>query len=116
LEALIGAIYLDSDFVTCKKVVEELFCEAFASLDLSDTLKDPKTTLQELLQGKGLGLPHYRLENLNGPPHDRYFEISCSVKGLLSESVVGGGETRRKGEQAAAKKALSLILGAQEHE
>ena len=111
LEALIGAIYLDSDFATCAKVVRELFHDLLTELDPSAIEKDPKTTLQELLQGQGLQLPKYLLKSISGPPHDRLFEVSCSVQSLLKEPAIGLGESRRKGEQAAARQALTLIVG-----
>jgi ribonuclease-3 len=110
LEALVGAIYLDSDYATCAKVVGDLFHSLLTGLDPSAIEKDAKTTLQELLQGKGLHLPHYHVKSITGPPHDRVFEVSCSVKGLLKEPTLGIGESRRKGEQAAARQALSLIF------
>ena len=109
LEALVGAIYLDSDYATCAKVVGELFHDLLTELDPSAIEKDAKTALQELLQGKGLHLPHYQVKSITGPPHDRVFEVSCSVKSLLNKPTLGTGETRRKGEQAAARQALILI-------
>ncbi len=111
LEALVGAIYLDSDYATCAKVVGELFHNLLIGLDPSAIEKDAKTALQELLQRKGLPLPQYRVKSVSGPPHDRCFEVSCSVNSLLTEPTLGTGESRRKGEQAAARKALTLILG-----
>ncbi len=109
LEALVGAIYLDSDYATCAKVVGDLFHELLTELDPSAIEKDAKTTLQELLQGRGLHLPNYQVKSITGPPHNRLFEVCCSIKSLLNEPTLGTGESRRKGEQAAAREALSLI-------
>ena len=116
VEALIGAIYLDSNFDTCSLVVQELLADVLGSLDPDTILKDPKTALQEFLQSKNLGLPLYHVESISGPPHDRYFKITCSVKGLLEKPVIGAGESRRKAEQASAKAALSLIFEKEEHD
>lgn len=70
-----------------------------------DKQKDPKTRLQEYLQGRHLPLPTYLVVQVRGEAHDQEFTIHCQVSGL-SEPVVGTGSSRRKAEQAAAEQAL----------
>jgi ribonuclease-3 len=71
--------------------------------------KDAKTELQEYLQGRRLDLPVYRTLEEEGPPHERRFKIECAVTGL-SPVVVESG-SRRSGEQAAARIALTQLIG-----
>jgi hypothetical protein len=69
LEALIGAVYLDAGLEAARAVVAR-FCEPLIdTLPPPEDLKDPKTRLQELLQGRGLALPEYRVEQVSGEPH-----------------------------------------------
>lgn len=108
LEALFGAIYLDGGYEPCKKVILHV-CDAFiAALPGAEELKDPKTRLQEWLQGRGFPLPEYRLLVETGPPHKKQFKIEC-----LSEEagirVSGSGRSRRKAEQAAALAAYEIV-------
>ncbi|HCB3338446.1 TPA: ribonuclease III, partial [Escherichia coli] len=73
-----------------------------------DKQKDPKTRLQEYLQGRHLPLPTYLVVQVRGEAHDQEFTIHCQVSGL-SEPVVGTGSSRRKAEQAAAEQALKKL-------
>jgi ribonuclease-3 len=77
-------------------------------LSLDDPLKDPKTQLQEYLQGKQLPLPKYEVESIEGSAHEQLFTISCIVK-ELKNSIVGQGGSRRIAEQEAAAQALKLL-------
>ena len=67
--------------------------------------KDPKTLLQEFLQGMRLGLPEYKVIEIRGAAHDQTFECECAIS-KLNISVRGIGKSRRTAEQAAAKDAL----------
>ncbi len=102
LEALVGAIYLDGGFVEARRVILELFAERIADLPDADSLKDPKTRLQELLQGRGHELPEYQVINESGADHAKHFEVECRAGGL-AEPVRAEGTGRRKAEQAAAQ-------------
>ena len=67
--------------------------------------KDPKTRLQELLQGKRKPLPSYVVIKVKGEAHNQEFTVQCEIEGV-DATVIGVGSSRRKAEQAAAEKAL----------
>lgn len=102
VEALIGAIYLDGGFEAARRVIRELFAERLADLPDADSLKDPKTRLQELLQGRGHELPEYSVIAESGADHAKRFEVECRA-GSLVEPVHAEAGSRRKAEQAAAR-------------
>ena len=105
LEALCGALYLDGGLIAARAAVERLLGRALQELHLSAQLKDPKTRLQELLQGRGLALPRYSVDSIDGELHAQVFRVTCEVEPLaLRASAVGS--SRRRAEQVAA----SLIL------
>jgi len=108
LEAIIGAIFLDSDIVTCQQQVLNLFASRLESLSLDDTLKDPKTRLQEYLQSRQQALPNYRILSTTGKEHEQVFNVACDVD-LLESSVESSGTSRRHAEQAAAQLALNAL-------
>lgn len=108
LEAIFGAIYLDAGFDTAYAVVERLYQPLLEQVDPKDSGKDPKTALQEILQGRKLPLPLYALVATNGEAHAQEFEVECSVP-ALGVSVRGHGGSRRAAEQAAAREALSRM-------
>ena len=101
-EAIIGAIYLDGGFVEARRVIRELFAARLADLPDADSLKDPKTRLQELLQGRGHELPEYCVISESGADHAKRFEVECRA-GSLAEPVRAEAGSRRKAEQAAAR-------------
>lgn len=106
LEALIGAVFLDAGFDAARSVVVHLLERQFAGLDQLAHDKDPKTALQEYLQGKRLALPVYEVLATHGAAHDQTFEVRCRVEALSVETV-GVGSSRRTAEQAAARAALA---------
>lgn len=108
LEAIIGAIFLDSDIETCQQQVLTLFASRLDSLSLEDTLKDPKTLLQEFLQSRQQALPNYRILSTTGKEHEQVFKVACDVE-MLNASMEGKGTSRRYAEQAAAQKALDAL-------
>lgn len=104
-EAIIGAIYLDSDFQTAQAVIAR-----FWSPLLNENLappSEPKTALQEWAQGRGLPLPEYKEINRTGPDHAPEFVIEVSVKGHAPAQ--GSGTSRRAAEKAAAEELLKNI-------
>ncbi len=101
-EAIIGAIYLDGGFAEAQRVVCEIFEERLASLPEADTLKDPKTRLQELLQSRGQELPEYEVIEESGADHAKQFRVECRAGGLTAPVTAEAG-SRRKAEQAAAQ-------------
>ncbi len=108
LEAILGAIFLDSGFDAAAAAVARIMGPRLADLPAADTLKDPKTRLQEALQAHGLALPVYTLTAVAGDPHAQSFTVSCEVP-VLDVSAVGEGGSRRRAEQLAAAKLLELL-------
>ncbi|CPR17784.1 Ribonuclease III [Brenneria goodwinii] len=108
VEALIGGIFLDSDIQTIERLILNWYQSRLAEISPGDKQKDPKTRLQEFLQGRHLPLPTYLVVQVRGEAHDQEFTIHCQVSGF-SESVVGTGSSRRKAEQAAAEQALKKL-------
>lgn len=106
-EAVIGAIYLDSDMEQCRIVVLSWFADRLEGLDLK-LPKDAKTQLQEQLQAQRLSLPQYRVVSVVGQPHDQTFFVACSVPEI---DVVGEGQggSRRRAEQVAAQAVLDQM-------
>jgi ribonuclease III len=99
-EALLGAILLDSDLAALRSVIETLFLPALESLSLKQTLKDPKSRLQEHLQQFHLPLPVYEVIETSGMPHQQQFRIRCTLAGR--GEVIAEGSNRRNAEQEAA--------------
>jgi ribonuclease III len=108
LEALLGAIFLDSGFDATAAVVARILGPRMSQLPTADSLKDPKTRLQEALQARGLALPVYTLTAVTGDPHLQSFTISCEVP-TFGIAAVGEGGSRRRAEQVAAAKLLQLL-------
>lgn len=108
LEAVIGAIYLDSDIDTCRSRILAWFEGRLGKLSLTDNLKDAKTKLQEFCQGRQQTLPVYAIRATFGKEHEQIFEITCTLD-LLATPVVGRGNSRRMAEQVAAQNALDAL-------
>lgn len=110
LEAIFGAVYLDSGFTAAKEIIERLFADRLAALPDASELRDPKTRLQEWLQARKLSLPLYELTNVTGKDHRQRFEVSCTVS-ELSQTTEGAASSRRKAEQQAARHMLQVLSG-----
>ncbi len=108
LEALLGAVYLDGGIDACRGVIHELYDDLFASVDPAVASKDPKTSLQEYLQGRQQSLPRYETTEVEGPSHEQTFTVTCHID-ALAEPVTACGRSRRKAEQAAARAALHKL-------
>jgi ribonuclease III len=108
LEAILGAIFLDSGFDAAAAVVARIIGPRMSDLPAADALKDPKTRLQEALQAHGVALPVYTLTAAAGDPHMQSFTVTCEVP-VLGVSAVGEGGSRRRAEQLAAAKLLELL-------
>jgi len=108
LEAILGAIFLDSGFDTAAAAVGRLMASRIAALPAADLLKDPKTRLQEALQAHGLALPVYTLTAVVGDAHAQTFTVTCDVP-TFGLAAVGEGGSRRRAEQLAATKLLDLL-------
>jgi len=108
LEALVGAVLLDSNLDTCRACLLNWFDDRLQHLSLETEGKDAKTRLQEYLQSCGQKLPQYQLLSTSGSDHARDFTVTCTVTGL-PEPVTGIGSSRRKAEQCAANNALAAL-------
>jgi len=108
LEAILGAIFLDAGFDAAATVVARIIGPRMSELPAADTLKDPKTRLQEALQAHGLALPVYTLTAVAGDPHEQSFTVRCEVP-IFGLAAVGEGGSRRRAEQLAAAKLLDLL-------
>ncbi|MBS1200236.1 MAG: ribonuclease [Proteobacteria bacterium] len=108
LEALIGAVYLEFGMEPARRAVELLLGERLLDLPAAAELKDPKTRLQERLQGRGLGLPRYEVTGVRGDPHQQEFTVRCEV-GDLGLSAEATGTSRRRAEQEAASRLLARL-------
>lgn len=106
LEALIGAVYLDGGFEPARAMVERLYQSALDRIDPEKPGKDPKTALQEILQGRRLPLPRYQLLATRGEAHAQEFEVECAVP-ELGLRTTGTGASRRTAEQQAAERAIA---------
>jgi ribonuclease-3 len=108
LEALCGALYLDGSLTSARAVIERLLATALQNLNLPADLKDPKTRLQELLQGRGLPLPRYSVDSIEGELHAQVFRVTCEVE-PLAQRASATGSSRRRAEQIAAARILEQI-------
>jgi ribonuclease-3 len=109
VEAIIGAILKDQGIDAVRLWILDLFAEPIIRLSLDDWKKDPKTRLQELMQGRGLELPVYILISQEGQPHDQHFQVECRIQ-LMSLHTQGEGASRKKAEQQAAELMLAKLL------
>lgn len=109
VEAIIAAIYLDSGFETALECISRWYQDLLAEMKPGEAQKDPKTRLQEYLQGKRLKLPEYQVIEIKGEAHNQTFTVSCKVE-RLAEAVIGSGTSRRKAEQNAAEQVLQKLL------
>jgi len=110
LEALIGAVHLDAGYGAAEALVRRLFQDVEINPNMAATAKDPKTELQEWLQGRKMKLPIYRVAGTLGAAHKQTFDVECEITELGAVER-GIGASRRAGEQAAAA-AMLLALKA----
>lgn len=108
VEALLGAIYIDSDFNTCQRLIQTIYASRLQQIASPTPYKDPKTQLQEHLQACQRPLPRYIIQATEGEAHAKQFTVHCEVEGL-AQVTQGIGRSRRIAEQEAAAKALQLL-------
>lgn len=108
LEAVLGAVYLDAGFVAAQALVQRLFQAVEINPQMQAMGKDPKTELQEWLQGRKMKPPIYRVVGTLGMAHKQTFDVECEIVELnMTERGIGG--SRRAGEQAAAAAMLQIL-------
>lgn len=112
LEALFGAVFLDRGFAAAEAMILQVYRDRLDSLPDAEELKDPKTRLQEYLQGDGMDLPEYEVTDVSGKPHRRLFTVACRVpsRGL---DMTAQGTSRRLAEQKAARQMLDALRAGQ---
>tara|TARA_B100000959_G_scaffold26927_1_gene25973 strand:+ start:25 stop:483 length:459 start_codon:yes stop_codon:yes gene_type:complete len=107
-EAVLGAIFLDSDYLTVNKVILKLYKELLDEANPDDSHKDFKTQLQEALQKRGSDLPQYDLIKTSGKDHNAVFYVRCS---LTNENikVEKSSKSIKRAEQACAEVILEKL-------
>ncbi len=108
MEAILGAIYLDSNFTQVQNSILYLYRVYLQNLPSQSNLKDPKTRLQEYLQSEKIDIPEYAVVKIIGKSHDQTFTLTCRILSLNIETS-GIGSSRKKAEQDAAIKALKVL-------
>jgi ribonuclease-3 len=108
LEAVIGAVHLDGGYPAAEALVRRLFQGVEINPSMQAAAKDPKTELQEWLQGRKMKLPVYRVAGTLGAAHKQTFDVECEIP-ELGVSERGIGPSRRAGEQAAAAAMLQTL-------
>ncbi|MFP4161471.1 MAG: ribonuclease III [Ectothiorhodospira sp.] len=114
LEAVIGAVFVLEGFEATRTFVQALYAHRLEDLPSAESLKDPKTRLQEWLQRRGLETPAYRILEVSGKPHDQHFKAACHIPARDLDAL-GEGSSRRRAEQAAALKALETLAATEEN-
>ena len=109
MEAVFGAVFLDAGFAAARRTVDAVYADLLRDADPAALGKDPKTRLQEWLQGQRLSVPEYAIVATTGEAHAQQFVVECRIAGL-SIVAAGTGASRRAAEQDAAAKALSAAL------
>lgn len=108
VEALLGAIYVESGLDATTVAIDRLFERRIKALDPDEQIKDNKTQLQEYLQGRQLDLPQYQVIDIKGKDHAQIFTVKCDVLALNIDKT-GVGKSRRIAEQEAAKQILESL-------
>jgi ribonuclease-3 len=108
VEALLGAVLLDGGYEEADDLVGRFFRERLEELPEAAALKDPKTQLQEWLQGRGWALPSYAVSSVRGKAHQQTFTVACELRDREAQTT-GQGSSRRHAEQQAAAAMLSLL-------
>jgi ribonuclease-3 len=108
LEAVFGAVFLDGGFEAAHQVIESFYAAELAAIDPAAPGKDPKTRLQEFLQGRKLAVPEYVVASVAGEAHAQTFTVECRIP-ALDISTTGQGPSRRAAEQQAAAAALERL-------
>jgi ribonuclease-3 len=99
-EALVGAIYLDSDFSTVRAFILNLAASEIENLRVSPMDVNPKGQLQEILQAIASSSPEYSILSESGPEHDKKF--TCSVRWRGIDLGTGEGKSKKLAEMNAA--------------
>lgn len=113
LEALVGATFIDAGFEAADALIRRLYGPLLDEVDPDTLGKDPKTLLQEILQGRRIALPQYNVLGVRGEAHEQHFIVECVIPALAIQTR-GEGSSRRAAEQRAAETALANLRQAEE--
>jgi ribonuclease-3 len=108
LEAVFGAVFLDAGFEAARAVIVDAYADVLADADPEVLGKDPKTRLQEWLQGRRMPVPEYVVVATTGEAHVQQFSVECRIA-ALGIVTTGTGASRRLAEQVAAVAAAQAI-------
>ena len=108
VEAIFGAVLLDSGFETINTVILDLYCDLLDGINPNDSLKDPKTQLQEYLQKRGNILPKYELVKTVGKDHNAVFTVNCSLQDQAIQ-VEQAAKSIKRAEQLCAQILLDKL-------
>ena len=106
-EAVVAAIYLDSDFNNVKNIITKLIEPLLEDDNLSSEYFDYKTALQELCQKKYKTIPIYMVTDSTGPDHDKIFTVKVIIVNKLTE--FGSGKSKKDAEKQAAQNAWEIL-------
>ena len=106
-EALVGAIYVDQGLQAVRDFIEPMLEIAVAEILTENLDRDAKSILQEHTQSSGLGTPAYRTISVNGPDHQRIYEVEVVISGKVYGS--GQGANKQAATKAAAHAALYAL-------
>ena len=104
-EAVIAAIYLDAGYAAAAEFIERWWAPLLAEMEAPPI--DPKTSLQEWAQGRGLALPRYELVATSGPDHAPQFTVAARVAGF--DEATATASSKRAAETAAAAALLARM-------
>lgn len=107
VEAVIGAMYLDCGLKRTKRFILNILKKYIDQVDKIPTMRDPKTSLQEIVQKKYKEKPEYVLLRSEGPDHKKLFTVALTINGKVV--VEGSGTSKRRAEVDAARKVLNRI-------
>ena len=108
MEALVGAIYIDSGLATAKKFIEEVIIKPSVKDNVVMIDRNYKSQLLEFSQAKKLDNPFYKIINEEGPNHAKTFTVEVFINHL--SYGVGTGRNKKEAEQNAANEALTRML------
>ncbi|MEO5698953.1 MAG: ribonuclease III [Casimicrobiaceae bacterium] len=111
LEAVFGAVFVDSGFDAARRVVERVYAEELGGVDPALSGKDAKTRLQEWLQARRVPVPEYHVTSVAGEAHAQTFTVECRIP-AMEIATQGQGPSRRVAEQDAAERAYLRVLAA----
>jgi len=109
VEAIIGAVFLDAGFAAAEALVVRLYSKLLEQIDPKSIGKDPKSLLQEYLQGRKVDVPEYQVLATEGEAHCQTFRVQCDIP-KLKITTQGEGTSRRAAEQQAAESAYLLLV------